>query len=73
VAPFTLLVPPVGIAAAWSLLGQSPSAGELAGASIILAGLALASSAMRIPRPVAFARRRSGIPRAGVVRSVDGD
>jgi O-acetylserine/cysteine efflux transporter len=73
VAPFTLLVPPVGIAAAWISLGQSPSAGELAGAAIILAGLALASSAMRIPRPVAFARRRSGIPRAGVVRSVDGD
>ncbi len=78
VAPFTLLVPPVGIAAAWIALGQSPSTGELAGAAIILAGLALASSAVRIPRPAArvprpAARGRSGIPRADVVRSVDGD
>lgn len=71
VAPFTLLVPPVGIAAAWIALGQSPSTGELAGAAIILAGLALASSAVRVPRPAA--RGRSGIPRADVVRSVDGD
>jgi O-acetylserine/cysteine efflux transporter len=85
VAPFTLLVPPVGIAAAWIALGQSPSAGELAGAAIILAGLALASSAVRIPRAAArlprpaarvprpAARGRPGIPRADVVRSVDGD
>lgn len=73
VAPFTLLVPPVGIAAAWIALGQSPSAGELAGAAIILAGLALASSTLRVPRRVASARRRSGILRPGVVRSLDGD
>lgn len=73
VAPFTLLVPPVGIAAAWIALGQSPSAGELAGAAIILAGLALASSAVRVPPPVAVAHRPPGIPRAGVVRSMDGD
>ena len=72
VAPFTLLVPPVGIAAAWIALGQSPSAAELGGAAIILAGLALASSALRIPRPAA--RRRSpSMLRAGVVRSLDGD
>ncbi len=78
VAPFTLLVPPVGIAAAWIALGQSPSTGELAGAAIIVAGLALASLAVRVPRPAArvlgpAARGRSGIPRADVVRSVDGD
>jgi O-acetylserine/cysteine efflux transporter len=73
VAPFTLLVPPVGIAAAWIALGQSPSAGELTGAAIILAGLALASSAVRFPRTVASARRPCVSLRAGVVRSVDGD
>ena len=73
VAPFTLLVPPVGIAAAWIALGQPPSAGELAGAAIILVGLAVASSALRVPRRVAFGHRPSGILRAGVVRSMDGD
>ncbi|MBV8218167.1 MAG: EamA family transporter [Solirubrobacterales bacterium] len=73
VAPFTLLVPPVGIAAAWIALGQSPGVGELVGAAIILAGLALASSAGRVPHPMTWARPLSGMPRAGVVRSMDGD
>jgi O-acetylserine/cysteine efflux transporter len=71
VAPFTLLVPPVGIAAAWIALGQSPSAGEVAGAAIILAGLAVASSVVRVPRLAV--RRSPGVLRAGVVRSMDGD
>jgi O-acetylserine/cysteine efflux transporter len=43
VAPFTLLVPPVGIAAAWALLGERPSGAELAGAGVVLAGLAIAT------------------------------
>lgn len=43
VAPFTLLVPPVGIAAAWLLLGETPNAAELAGAGVVLAGLAIAT------------------------------
>jgi len=43
VAPFTLLVPPVGIAAAWALLGEQPNGAELAGAGIVLAGLAIAT------------------------------
>jgi O-acetylserine/cysteine efflux transporter len=88
VAPASLLVPPVGIAAAWIALGQSPSAGELAGAAIILAGLALATSLVRLPRlraagrqragvephaPGAPATRPSGMLAAGVVRSADGD
>jgi O-acetylserine/cysteine efflux transporter len=41
VAPFTLLVPPVGIAAAWLALGEVPGAVELMGAAIVLAGVAL--------------------------------
>ena len=74
VAPFTLLVPPVGIAAAWIALGQSPSAGELSGAAIILAGLAVASSVVRVPRLAGLAVRRSpGVLQAGVVRSLDVD
>jgi O-acetylserine/cysteine efflux transporter len=41
VAPFTLLVPPVGIATAWLALGEVPGAAELIGAVVVLAGVAL--------------------------------
>jgi O-acetylserine/cysteine efflux transporter len=41
VAPFTLLVPPVGIVAAWVALGEVPGAVELIGAAVVLAGVAL--------------------------------
>jgi O-acetylserine/cysteine efflux transporter len=47
VAPFTLLVPPVGIASAWIALGEQPGAAELAGALVVLVGLALVTSAVR--------------------------
>jgi O-acetylserine/cysteine efflux transporter len=53
VVPFTLLVPPVGIAAAWIALGEVPNAAELAGGVIILAGLVLnAWAGMRGRRPL---------------------
>ena len=45
VAPFTLIVPPVGIAAAWIALGERPNGAELAGAVVVLAGLALTTRA----------------------------
>jgi O-acetylserine/cysteine efflux transporter len=41
VAPFTLLVPVVGIATAWLALGETPSGAELAGAAVVLTGLGL--------------------------------
>lgn len=41
VAPFTLLVPVVGIASAWLLLSETPTTPELAGAAVVLGGLAL--------------------------------
>jgi O-acetylserine/cysteine efflux transporter len=41
VAPFTLLVPVVGIAAAWLTLDEVPSGAELIGAAVVLSGLAL--------------------------------
>ena len=41
VAPFTLLVPVVGIAAAWIALDEVPSGSELIGAAVVLSGLAL--------------------------------
>jgi O-acetylserine/cysteine efflux transporter len=42
VVPFALLVPPAGIASAWVFLGETPNGAELAGALVVLAGLAVA-------------------------------
>src|SRR5213082_1301824 len=42
VAPFTLLVPVVGIVTAWLVRGEHPTWGELLGSLIVLVGLALA-------------------------------
>src|SRR3954453_7841450 len=42
VAPFTLLVPVVGIVTAWLVRGEHPTWGELLGSFIVLIGLALA-------------------------------
>jgi len=42
VVPFTLLIPVVGILAAWLAQGEQPSVPELIGGAIMLAGLAAA-------------------------------
>jgi O-acetylserine/cysteine efflux transporter len=42
VAPFTLLVPVVGILTAWLVRSEHPTWGELLGSLIVLVGLALA-------------------------------
>jgi O-acetylserine/cysteine efflux transporter len=47
VAPFALLVPVAGIATAWIALNERPGAAELAGAVLVLAGLAIAVRAFR--------------------------
>jgi O-acetylserine/cysteine efflux transporter len=44
VAPFTLLVPIVGILTAWLVRGEHPSWGELLGSFVVLVGLGLALS-----------------------------
>jgi O-acetylserine/cysteine efflux transporter len=49
VAPFGLLVPVVGIASAWLLLGERAGGVELAGAAVVLAGLAMIMRALRRP------------------------
>jgi O-acetylserine/cysteine efflux transporter len=49
VAPFTLMVPVVGIAAAWLALGEQPTIAELGGGVVVLAGLAL-TSGLRLRR-----------------------
>ena len=48
VAPFTLLVPVVGITTAWIALGERPTPTTLAGAAIVLAGLARTVTAGRV-------------------------
>jgi O-acetylserine/cysteine efflux transporter len=53
VAPYTLLVPVVGIAAAWAALGERPEPGESAGAVLVLAGAAVTTRA-------AWRARRTG-------------
>jgi O-acetylserine/cysteine efflux transporter len=52
VVPFVLLVPPIGIVAAWLVQGEVPSAAELGGGAVMLAGVAVAT----------FSRRRAGVP-----------
>lgn len=51
VVPFALLVPPVGIATAWVALGEQPGAAELIGAVVVLAGLAITTSAVTTSSP----------------------
>jgi O-acetylserine/cysteine efflux transporter len=42
VVPYTLLVPVVGIVAAWLVINEQPSVSEIVGGAIMLAGLAVA-------------------------------
>jgi O-acetylserine/cysteine efflux transporter len=39
VAPFSLLIPVIGLAAAAALLGEIPSPAQIAGALLVMAGL----------------------------------
>jgi O-acetylserine/cysteine efflux transporter len=50
VAPFSLLVPVFGIAAAWLALGEKPGALEIAGGVVVVCGLGLVSAALSLPR-----------------------
>lgn len=49
VVPYILLVPPVGLAAAWLALGEVPSPVELAGGAVMMAGVAVATIRRRRP------------------------
>ncbi|HYY63263.1 MAG TPA: EamA family transporter [Gaiellaceae bacterium] len=56
VAPFTLLVPVVGILTAWLVRGEHPTWGELLGSLVVLVGLGLALGvvdALAVPRRTA--------------------
>jgi O-acetylserine/cysteine efflux transporter len=50
VSPFALLVPVVGIAAAWVALGEEPGVVELLGAAVVLLGLGLLTGVVRPAR-----------------------
>jgi O-acetylserine/cysteine efflux transporter len=43
VAPFSMLVPVVGMSAAWLVLGEAVSPGEMVGAAMVVAGVLLGS------------------------------
>ena len=43
VAPFSMLVPVVGLATAWLVLGETPGLGELVGGALVIAGVIAAS------------------------------
>ncbi|WNM28655.1 EamA family transporter [Demequina capsici] len=51
VAPFSMLVPVVGIVTAWLVLGEQPGPGELAGGALIIAGVLWASRPARAALP----------------------
>jgi drug/metabolite transporter (DMT)-like permease len=56
-APLMYLMPPMAGLFAWALSGEHYSAVKIAGAGVILLGVALAQYAGQIPLPVALARR----------------
>ena len=62
VVPFTLLIPIIGIVAAWLVQGESPTLSQLVGGVIMIAGLATAvisrrgRSTPKAPRPLVPAR-----------------
>jgi O-acetylserine/cysteine efflux transporter len=69
VAPFTLLVPVIGILTAWLVQGEHPTGGELLGSFIALIGLGLALGvvdALAVRRRSTRAQR--GVPDRVTVR-----
>lgn len=69
VAPFTLLVPPVGILAAWVALGEQPGVAELTGAGVVLVGLGLATVTVTTAAARGTLRRWLPSPNAPAVSS----
>ena len=65
VVPFVLLVPVIGIASAWIVQDEVPSALELIGGTVMLAGVAAATISRRRIAPSAPAGPIEPLPRAG--------
>lgn len=62
VAPFSLLVPVVGITTAWAVLGEVPTADEIVGTGLVLAGLLLLTRALPAPATYAAGPRSPAPP-----------
>lgn len=65
VAPFSMLVPVVGMSTAWLVLGETVSPGEAAGAVLVVAGVLVATRPPRPQAPVSASDRRPQAARAG--------
>ncbi|MGW4641499.1 EamA family transporter [Sphaerisporangium sp. NPDC004334] len=68
VAPFTLLVPIIGMATAGVWLGERPGPGELLGGAIVLTGLAVLAVRPSARRAAASLSTPEGPPPAGALR-----
>ncbi|MET8144972.1 EamA family transporter [Sphaerisporangium sp. NPDC005288] len=68
VAPFTLLVPIIGMATAGVWLGERPGAGELLGGAIVLTGLAVLAVRPSARRAAASLSTPEGPPPGGALR-----
>lgn len=65
VAPFSMLVPVVGMSAAWLVLGETVSPGEAAGAVLVVVGVLVATRPPRRPAPLSAPAPRPQAARAG--------
>lgn len=52
VAPWSMLVPVVGVLSSWAILGERPQLAELAAGTLVIAGVLLANRAPSPPRPL---------------------
>jgi O-acetylserine/cysteine efflux transporter len=52
VAPYSMMVPVVGLSAAWLILGEKPSVGEIAGSALVVGGVLWAGGVLRVRRRV---------------------
>lgn len=65
VAPFSMLVPVVGMSAAWLVLGETVSPGEAAGAVLVVVGVLVATRPPRRSAPLSAPAPRPQAARAG--------
>ncbi|MFF2269152.1 EamA family transporter [Cellulosimicrobium cellulans] len=67
VVPFTMLVPPVGMLAAWVVLDEVPNAAELVGGVVLLLGVATTTGVLRRRPPRGVITPHAPDPEPGVV------